>query len=92
MLNYEELLIKIMQLLDIDMKSVKLGQTVEKQRFITQEESNAKYEEHLELIFDALNLDKNNVELLLIFQVLLFLYISIYQKLLSFQTKKNTKK
>ncbi len=50
MLNQEEVLIKLMQLLDIDMKDIKLKQTAEKQRFITKEESNKKYQEHLELI------------------------------------------
>lgn len=92
MLNEEELLIKLMQLLDIDMKDIKLKQSSEKKRFITQEESNQKYQEHIQLIFDALNIDEQNTELVDIFQELLFLYISIYQKLLEYQTEANTKK
>ena len=92
MLNQEEVLIKLMQLLDIDLQDIKLKQTREKQRFITQEESNEKYQEHLELIFDALNLDKKNKELFVILQDLLFIYNSIYQKLSSYVTKNNIKK
>ncbi len=92
MLNQEEVLIKLMQLLDIDLNEIKLKQTSEKQRFITQEESNKKYQEHLELIFDALKLDKKNEELFVIFQDLLFIYNSIYQKLLSYVTKNNIEK
>ena len=92
MLNREELLIKIMQLLDIDMKDIKLKQTLEKQRFITKEESSEKYKEHLKLIFDSLNLDKYNVELHEIFQELLFLYMAMYDELLKYRTKDNIKK
>ena len=38
MLNTEEILIKIMQLLDFDMKEIKLKQSSEKNRFFTNEE------------------------------------------------------
>ena len=42
MLNTEEILIKIMQLLDFDMKEIKLKQSSEKNRFFTNEK-NRKY-------------------------------------------------
>jgi len=82
MLNNEQLLIKIMELLDFDLKDIKLKQTLQKERFYTQEESNTKYKEHIELIFKSLNLDEQNKEFIDIFSELLFLYNIIYQKLL----------
>ena len=54
MLNTEEILIKIMQLLDFDMKEIKLKQSSEKNRFFTKEESFDKYSEHINLIFKKL--------------------------------------
>ena len=84
MLNNEQILIKIMQLLDFDMEDIKLKQTSDKKRFYTREESNTKYKEHIELIFKSLNLDDQNKKLVDIFSDLLFLYNEIYQKLLPY--------
>ena len=60
MLNTEEILIKIMQLLDFDMKEIKLKQSSEKNRFFTNEESFDKYAEHINLIFEKLSIDDKN--------------------------------
>nr|WP_287413313.1 hypothetical protein [Pseudodesulfovibrio sp.] len=81
MLNVEELLIKIMKLLDFDMNDVKLKQTLEKRRFYTQEESAEKYRKHTELILKKLNLDVQNKKLVDIFIDLINLYLPIYNKL-----------
>ncbi len=92
MLNNEQLLIKIMELLDFDMKEIKLQQTSQKERFYTQEESNSKYREHVRLILKSLNLDKENKELIDIFLELLFLYNSMYSKLLPYSLIKGQEK
>ena len=62
MLNTQEILIKIIQLLDFDMKEIKLKQSSEKNRFFTKEESFDKYSEHINLIFKKLSIeDKNSI-------------------------------
>ncbi|PLY11108.1 MAG: hypothetical protein C0626_00635 [Arcobacter sp.] len=81
MLNIEELLIKIMQILDFDMNDVKLKRTLEKRRFFNKELSAEKYREHIELILEKLSLDTKNNQLVDIFIDLINLYIPIYQKL-----------
>lgn len=81
MLNNEEILIKLMQLLDFDMKDIKLKQSSEKKRFINEEESFDKYHEHINLIFEKLNIEDKNQELVKIFTDLLFLYNNLYIKL-----------
>lgn len=81
MLNIEELLIKIMQILDFDMNEVKLKQTLAKRRFINKEESGEKYREHIHLIFQKLEIDTQNDKLVNIFVDLINLYEPIYQKL-----------
>ena len=81
MLNNEELLIKLMQLLDFDMKDIKLKQSSEKKRFATNEESFDKYSEHINLIFEKLSIEDKNNELVKIFTDLLFLYNNLYVKL-----------
>lgn len=81
MLNIEELLIKIMHILDINMNEIKLKQTLEKTRFYSREESEEKYREHISLIIDKLNLNLKNEDVAEIFMDLIRLYIPIYQKL-----------
>ncbi|MFX4232494.1 hypothetical protein ACOL24_01410 [Aliarcobacter butzleri] len=81
MLNIEELLIKIIQILDFDMKDVKLKQTLEKRRFYTHEVKDKKYKELISLIFDKLNIDTQNEKLIDIFIDLSNLYLSIYNKI-----------
>ena len=81
MLNIEELLIKIMQILDFDMNDIKLKQTAEKRRFYTNEESTEKYREHIELILRKLNIDTQNEKVTDIFIDLINLYLPIYNKL-----------
>lgn len=81
MLNIEELLIKIMQILDFDMKDIKLKQTTEQKRFYTDEESAKKYKEHIELILKKLNINTQNNKLTQIFIDLIGLYLPIYNKL-----------
>ena len=78
MLNTEEILIKIMQLLDFDMKEIKLKQSSEKNRFFTKEESFDKYSEHINLIFKKLSIEDKNSKLVNIFTDLLFLYNNLY--------------
>ncbi len=80
MLNIEELLIKIMKILDFDMNDIKLKQTLEKRRFYTNEESDEKYKEHINIILEKLNLGENNSKLSNIFIDLINLYIPIYNK------------
>lgn len=92
MLNNEEILVKLMQLLDIDMKDIKLKQSSEKKRFITQEESYIKYSDHMTLILKKLNIDKQNNELIKIFTDLLFLYNNLYVKLFPLSSKYTDKK
>ncbi|MCT7642454.1 hypothetical protein [Aliarcobacter butzleri] len=81
MLNIEELLIKIIQILDFDMKDVKLKQTLEKRRFYTHEVKDKKYKELISLIFDKLNIDTQNEKLVDIFIDLINLYLPIYNKI-----------
>ncbi|PHO09590.1 hypothetical protein CPG37_08805 [Malaciobacter canalis] len=81
MLNTEEILIKLMQLLDFDMKEIKLKQSSEKKRFSTNEESFDKYSEHINLIFKKLSIEDKNSKLVNIFTDLLFLYNNLYVKL-----------
>ncbi len=71
MLNTEEILIKLMQLLDFDMKDIKLKQSSERNRFFTNEESFDKYAEHINLIFEKLSIEDKNSELVNIFTDLL---------------------
>lgn len=70
-----------MQILDFDMNDVKLKQTLEKRRFISNEESGEKYRDHINLIFQKLDLDTQNNELVSIFVDLITLYEPIYKKL-----------
>ena len=81
MLNIEELLIKIIQILDFDMKDVKLKQTVQKRRFYTHEVEDEKYRELIDLIFKKLNIDTQNEKLIDIFIDLINLYLPIYNKI-----------
>jgi hypothetical protein len=92
MLNTEEILIKIMQLLDFDMKDIKLKQSSEKNRFSTNEESFDKYAEHINLIFERLSIEDKNSELVNIFTDLLFLYNNLYVKLFPFSSPHSDKK
>jgi len=82
MLNREEILIKLMQILDFDMNDIKLKQSAEKKRFITFEESPEKTKEHIELIFKTLNLDEANSKLIDVFGDLIYLYENIESQLL----------
>ena len=70
-----------MQILDFDMKDVKLKQTLEKRRFYTHEMKEQKYREHLALIFEKLNIDTQNEKLIDIFIDLINLYLPIYNKI-----------
>lgn len=81
MLNLEELLIKIIQILDFDIKDVQLKQTLQKRRFYTHEIKEQKYREHLALIFEKLNIDTQNEKLIDIFIDLINLYLPIYNKI-----------
>lgn len=92
MLNIEEVLIKIIHVIDINMKDIGLKQTLQKERFITHEESNQKYKEHINSIFDALELDKTNKELRKIFEELIFLYLSIRSDIVPNSHQDNEKK
>ncbi|MCG3694130.1 hypothetical protein [Aliarcobacter butzleri] len=92
MLNTEEILIKIMQLLDFDMKDIKLKQSSEKNRFFTNEESFDKYSEHINLIFEKLSIEDKNSELVTIFTDLLFLYNNLYIKLFQLLSPHSNKK
>ena len=92
MLNTEEILIKLMQLLDFDMKDIKLKQSSERNRFFTNEESFDKYAEHINLIFEKLSIEDKNSELVNIFTDLLFLYNNLYVKLFPFSSPHSDKK
>ena len=92
MLNNEEILIKLIQLLDFDMKGIKLKQSSEKKRFTTNEESFDKYSEHINLIFEKLSIEDKNSELVEIFTDLLFLYNNLYVKLFSLSSPYSDKK
>jgi hypothetical protein len=92
MLNTEEILIKLMQLLDFDMKEIKLKQSSEKKRFSTNEESFDKYSEHINLIFKKLSIEDKNSELVNIFTDLLFLYNNLYVKLFPLSSSYSDKK
>ena len=92
MLNTEEILIKIMQLLDFDMKEIKLKQSSEKNRFFTKEESFDKYSEHINLIFKKLSIEDKNSKLVNIFTDLLFLYNNLYIKLFPLSSQYSDKK
>lgn len=81
MLNLEELLIKIIQILDFDIKDIQLKQTLQKRRFYTHEIKEQKYREHLALIFEKLNIDTQNEKLIDIFIDLINLYLPIYNKI-----------
>lgn len=81
LLNIEELLIKTIQIFDFDMNDVKLKQTLQKRRFISNDESGEKYRDHINLIFQKLDLDRQNNELVSIFVDLITLYEPIYKKL-----------
>jgi len=81
LLNLEELLIKIIQILDFDIKDVQLKQTLQKRRFYTHEIKEQKYREHLALIFEKLNIDTQNEKLIDIFIDLINLYLPIYNKI-----------
>lgn len=80
-----------MQLLDFDMKDIKLKQSSEKKRFATNEESFDKYSEHINLIFEKLSIEDKNNELVKIFTDLLFLYNNLYVKLFPLLSYSNTK-
>ncbi|MFY4803733.1 hypothetical protein ACOTWC_06615 [Aliarcobacter butzleri] len=92
MLNTQEILIKIIQLLDFDMKEIKLKQSSEKNRFFTNEESFDKYSEHINLIFEKLSIEDKNIELVNIFTNLLFLYNNLYVKLFPYSSSHSDKK
>ena len=92
MLNTEEILIKLMQLLDFDMKDIKLKQSSEKKRFSTNEESFDKYAEHINLIFKKLSIEDKNSELVNILTDLLFLYNNLYIKLFPLSSPYSDKK
>lgn len=92
MLNTEEILIKLMQLLDFDMKEIKLKQSSEKKRFSTNEESFDKYSEHINLIFKKLSIEDKKSELVNIFRDLLFLYNNLYVKLFPLSSPDSDKK
>lgn len=92
MLNTEEILIKIMQLLNFDFTDIKLKQTNIQKNFITKEQSRKKYSEHIFLIFKHLNLNNQNQYLVYVFTDLLFLYNNIYLKLVPYSNKTNEKK
>lgn len=81
MLNIEELLIKIIQILDFDMKDVKLKHLSQKRRFYTHEVEDKKYRELIDLIFKKLNIDTQNEKLIDIFIDLINLYLPIYNKI-----------
>lgn len=81
MLNIEEILIKIIQILDFDMKDVQLKQTSQKRRFYTHEVKDEKYRELIDLIFKKLNIDTQNEKLIDIFIDLINLYLAIYNKM-----------
>ena len=92
MLNREEILIKVAQIFDVDMKTINLKQSSQKERFKTQEESSKKFQEHLYLLYKELNFYEANPELLDIFEDLLYLYKEIEIKLLYRLDKQYEKK
>ena len=92
MLNREEILIKIAQIFDVDMKTINLKQSSQKERFKTLEESSKKFQEHLYLLYKELNFDDANPKLLDIFKDLLYLYEQIEMKLLYRLDEKYEKK
>lgn len=81
-----------MQLLDFDMKDIKLKQTSEKKRFTTNEESFDKYSEHINLILKKLSIEDTNNKLVKIFADLLFLYNNLYIKLFPLSSLYSNKK
>ncbi len=81
MLNNEEILIKVIELLDLNIKDVKLKAPIQKKRFIHRENKLKKYDEHINLIFEELQLDSVNEILLDIVYELMYIYDIAVQEL-----------
>ncbi len=92
MLNNEEVLIKVMELLDLNIKEVKLKAPIQKKRFINKDTQVEKYDEHLKLIFEELSLNSINSKLLDVIYELMYIYDITVRELSRFDNIKKDKK